>query len=358
MLRQWSLGVLIDQDDLAAAAAAAVRGLLAAQDSRGCWLDFPQVGGGSDEWVTGYVGAAVAASAPAAAQRAWESLVARRRWSGGWGFMPSYPADADSTACALRLAESLPSGGGTRAWRARAFLARHQRASGGISTYLWPRRMMWHTRMRDRFDGWCAPHVCVSANAAHLARFRGRRRLLDFLRATQRADGSWCSYWWYDEREYATAFAAEALLASGDQRDAAAVRRAIDWARRARIQNGAVRTAAAPEGSAFATALRLRVLALGDDDDLAEVRAPMLEWLLAAQRADGLWPASTWLRFPPTEIADTASITEWHIGQMVKAGVMSDGYGLFTTATVLAMLRVMLTRGARARERARIPAAA
>ena len=343
---------------MAAAASSALRALLDAQDARGCWLDFPQLGNGSDEWVTGYIGALVAPAAPEAAARAWSDLAARPRWSGGWGFMPSYPADADSTACALRLAEALPSRTPLRTWRARAFLARHQRANGGISTYLWPRRMVWHTGLRDRFEGWCSPHVCVSANAAQLTQFRGRPRLLDFLRCTQQPNGSWRAYWWYDEQEYATALAVDALASSPDAEHQAAVRRAGDWARGVSRVDPIVRTPAAPDGSAFATSLRLRVLSFsGDDEEVTEMRRVILEWLVATQRTNGLWPASAWLRFPPTEVVDTTTISVWHIGQMIRAGVMSDGRAFFTTATVLSALRAMLARRARTHNGAGISAA-
>ncbi|HXD48536.1 MAG TPA: prenyltransferase/squalene oxidase repeat-containing protein [Gemmatimonadaceae bacterium] len=322
---------------VAASAERGLHALLASQDARGAWSDFPRVGNGSDEWVTGYVGAAVAAHAPAAAERAWRSLAARRRWSGGWGFMPSYPADADSTVCALRLAESLPNGGGLRAWRARAFVRRHQRFDGGIATYLWPRRMVWHTRLRESFEGWCAPHVCVSANAAQLHRFAGRRRVLDFLVAKQDRDGAWRAYWWYDEREYATALAVDALASSPDSRHRAAARRGVEWAAHAASAEPAVHTAAAPDGSPFATALRLHVLARGGAA-VADLRARTAAWLVEAQAATGLWPASAWLRFPPTQTVDTSTIGEWHIGEMVRAGVMVDDRALFTTATVVTAL--------------------
>lgn len=332
------MGILISTAGVAASASAALAGLLAAQDSRGCWLDFPSVGEGSNEWITGYIGAAVGRAAPAAAVRAWRALVTRRRWSGGWGYMPSYPADADSTICALRLAESLLRGGGMRARRARFFLSRHQHASGGISTYRWPRRMVWRTRLRETFEGWCSPHVCVSANAAQLRHFRGRARCLDFLRTMQRADGSWRAYWWYDEAEYATALAAEVLSTSGDPADSAAAARAVAWAERTAPADGVVRTRAAPEGSAFATALRLRVLALAGAQVRVDLRDAMLRWLLETQQPDGLWPSSAFLRFPPTEVVDPDSIPEWHLGQMIRAGVMRDERGLFTTATVLPAL--------------------
>jgi squalene-hopene/tetraprenyl-beta-curcumene cyclase len=332
---------------IVSALASSTEALLAAQDSRGTWRDFPQVGGGSDEWVTGYIAAGLSGvpsrRVRAAVTRAWDALALRQRWSGGWGFMPTYPADADSTACALRVAEALFLGEGLQAWRGRAFLASHQRNSGGLATYVWPRRMAWTTGMRDRFDGWCAPHVCVSSHAALLRHFRGRHRLLEFLLAKQQPDGSWRSYWWYDERDYATAFAVMALAGSADPRHQEAVRRAIAWARCAPTSGGAVVSAAAPNGSAFATALRLQVLAVAAEEVSALApRQAAVDWLLASQLQSGLWTSSAWLRFPPTDVADTSKISEWHIGRMVEAGVMSDGFKLFTTATVVSALQAVL----------------
>lgn len=293
------------------------------------------MGEGSDEWITGYVGAAVGAAAPAAARRAWDALAVRKRWSGGWGYMPSYPPDADSTACALRLAETLSDGGGLRAVRARFFLSRHQHAGGGISTYRWPRHMVWRTRLRETFEGWCSPHVCVSANVAQLHRFRGRSRCLSFLREAQGDDGAWRAYWWFDEAEYATALAVEALAESGNPADAATVRRAAAWVRRSSASDGVVRSRAAPEGSAFATALRLRILLAAPERESRDLARAMLGWLVGAQHPDGRWASSAWLRFPPTEVIDPGTIPEWHLGQMLRAGVMQDERALFTTATVL-----------------------
>ena len=352
------MDLLTHRESLAGAADRAVHALLDAQGTDGRWLDFPQVGRGSDEWVTGYVGAIVAPHAPDAGRRAWEAMCRRQRWTGGWGFMPSYPPDADSSACALRLAERVGEVGSMRARRGRVFLAGHQRANGGISTYRWPRRMIWHTRLRESFAGWCATHVCVSANAARLQRFGGRGGVLDFLVRSQQADGSWRAYWWDDECEYATAFAVEALATSAVSEHRAAVERAIAWAGAESRRDGCVRTAAAPEGSAFATALRVRVLASAADGEWRAERRTLAEWLIEAQRPDGLWPASAWLRFPPTDVIDTTTIAEWHVGSMVRAGVMSDGRALFTTATVLDTFDSLLARETDSRDRTRLQATA
>ena len=326
---------------------AATQRLLACQDGRGCWLDFPAVGSGSDEWVTAYVGAAVAPvgtpAARAAATKAWQGLAARRRWSGGWGYMAAAPTDADSTATALRLAEAIGAGRTLRAWRARLFLGQHQLPSGGLCTYIWPRRVAWQMDLRETYKGWCSAHACVSANAAHLALFRGRRRLRAYLRSAQLADGSWRAYWWYDEKACATAMASEALASSSDPADASALEHAVRWAMTDASRHPVIASLAAPDGSPYAMALRLRVLLRGRADDaLAALQLASLGWLLAAQRPDGTWAPSAWLRFPPTEVEDTTTIPEWHIGTMMRAGVLPDGRGLFTTATVLTALLAAL----------------
>lgn len=331
------------------AVAAASAALIRAQDAQGRWLDFPELGTGSDEWVTAYVAAALAGvstvDAQAAALRAWESLATQQRWSGGWGFMASYPADGDSTACALRLAQSLPPRHRLRTWRARRFLGWHQRVNGGIATYVWPRFMALHTKLPESFAGWCASHVCVSANAAAVSGFKGRRRILAYLRSQQLDDGSWRAYWWHDEREYATALAANAFARSSDDADIGVLQRAVQWAcgdcRRRAIPG----TSAAPDGSPFAAALRLQVLLLGSPQIAGALCEESLAWLLAGQRNDGTWAPAAWLRFPPTEVVDTTTIAHWQVGKLVRTGVMPDSCGLFTTATVLtALLAAQSTR--------------
>lgn len=321
---------------------AASAALVRAQDVHGRWLDFPELGSGSNEWVTGYIGAALVGSstveARAAASRAWKSLAAQRRWSGGWGFMPSYPADSDSTACVLRLAQSLPLVHRMRTWRARHFLGLHQRLDGGIATYVWPRFMAFHTKLPESFAGWCGSHVCVSANAAAVIGLKGRRRILAYLRSQQLSDGSWRAYWWHDEREYATALAASAFAQAGDCADVSVLQRAVQWACDDCRHRPIPVNSAAPDGSPFAAALRLRVLFLGNRQDAAALCEESLSWLLARQRNDGTWASAAWLRFPPTEVVDTTTITDWQVGKLIRAGVMSDSRGLFTTATVLTAL--------------------
>ena len=114
-------------------AAGAVAFLLAARTCGGWWRDFAGTLGAddgwgaamgpSDEYVSAYVAAALAAvgGSPArdaagrawalpareAAERAWAMLARRRAPVAGWGWSRRLPVDADSTAWGLRVAGAL-----------------------------------------------------------------------------------------------------------------------------------------------------------------------------------------------------------------------------------------------------------
>ena len=121
-----------------AAAARAAEFLLAEREQDDFWRDFRLVNGASDEWVTAFVGYALATSGvplPAGlVPQTVRALLRRQRPEGGWGYNRISPADSDSTAWALKFLRGsrlLRPGNGT----ARAFLLSHLRAEGGLSTY-------------------------------------------------------------------------------------------------------------------------------------------------------------------------------------------------------------------------------
>lgn len=327
--------------------------LVATQWPDGLWRDYPDVGGGSDGWVAAYVGTVLAGlpdpRAQWAARRAWLMLRLQDWWSAGWGYQARHPHDADSTAWALRLAARLDASRSWSAWRGHRYLARHQRADGGVATFDVPWAMRRHTGLRSRFDGWCAPHACVTAAAAGVPGFAGAAGARAWLRARQHEDGAWRAYWWHDEREYATALAAEALAGGDAPHDRAAARAAVAWALCAARADPVARSApTTPCGSAFATALRLRVLALADGVDAPAAGgaiAAALHWLLGAQRYDGSWPPSAWLRFPPTAEPDPSRLSEWRWGELAECGVVVDARGVLTTATVVEALRALRAAG-------------
>jgi len=141
---------------VAAAIEAAITFLLGSRTEQGWWRDFYlTVPGVSDEWVTAYVGTALAAvpdeRAYQAACDAWSLLRERRqpplesphsehRKPDGWGYNATLPADADTTSWALQLAHAVGVGESMRARLARQFVEQHLRPDGGVAPYrIWRR---------------------------------------------------------------------------------------------------------------------------------------------------------------------------------------------------------------------------
>lgn len=324
--------------------------LLGKRNQAGMWRDFYARGrpgvssrfmaGTSDEWVTAYVGWALATGTAResldAAREAWDLLSARRGVRDGWGYNAQCPADADSTAWTLRLAQSLGVAETDRIRNARAFLLRH-RAGGGIACYRPEdsRILARAVQMPGPFDGWCAPHVSITAAAATLGL---GHELAEFLITQQLGDGSWTDYWW-DDDEVTTARAVEALLLDGGDVSREAALRGVRWAV-ARTPSGSGPTP--PEHSSvtpFATALCVETLARGfsHEPNPGVLRQGVMR-LLGLQRANGSFEPSARLRAPaPGAMTIEAS------GEKTQRSPDHDA--IYTTATALAALNTVYSLG-------------
>ena len=325
--------------------------LLAAQDANGTWRDFLLPAGLSDLWVTAYVAEALvdaeaADRAIAAARRAWAFLLANETPLGGWSYNAKVPGDADSTLWGLRLAETLEETDSAPARRAAAFLDRHLRGDGGLSTYAeaGPIRAYVGLPPAVPFDGWTGAHVCVSAAGANLPRYA--ERILPYLLARQEEDGGWRGYFWFD-REYATAEAVAALVRA--EKGEAAIARAADWL------EGRVTALAAAEGKvrpAFAFACAARGLALAAPHGEAREALVRAGSALAAwQRETGSWGPSARLRVPPPFAVEPPEDAHWKRWEGFAPGAdvveatftnfSPDHRGLFGAATALRALRAI-----------------
>ena len=293
--------------------------LLSQQAHTGRWSDFLLPAGPSDEWVTAFVGACLLEVPDEktrwAARRAWEALLRRRPDEPGWGYNRLTPADADSTAWTLRLAAGLRIVEHRHVAAARAFLAGHVSADGGITTYGQRDPIRRYTRLAEdaSFAGWQGPHACVTAAAAPLV----GAVAVDYLRRQQQEAGNWQGYWWWDD-EYTTALAAEAAPATRAT--------SAGWARTRLSASGAVHSVDG-EPSAWATAWCLRVLG---QEGFGADEARAVRWLLGAQQVDGSWPASARLRVPMPAQLNPA-------GQERTINAL-DQNRVFTTAAVAAAL--------------------
>jgi hypothetical protein len=328
--------------DLEGAISAGIDFLLQNRLRSGLWEDFPGTGpddpwlfyfGASDEWVSAYVAAAVAAfdreDAKHAASWVWRVLGHRRSEGQGWGFSCISPTDADSTVWALRLANLVGASESPHAIAAYDFLRGHQQQNGGIATYLPDAAITEFAALEPSvINAWCQSHACVTAAAANLPELRPD--CLRYLRTTQNEDGRWDSYWWTDS-EYSTGLATVTFAKSDDPEDRARLDAAIRWTMARIGASGGVFSAGCNAEAPFATAWSLRTLMTAPKHEQARplaIRA--LQWLLREQRSDGSWYGSAWMRTPPVNVGNPDASAESILAQ--------DRNAYFTTATVLTAL--------------------
>ncbi|MEU3885197.1 hypothetical protein [Streptomyces sp. NPDC029041] len=317
--------------------------LRSARDADGWWNDY-EVRGPGQFWATAFVGASLGelpgGPGRAAAVSAWELLKQARGPSDGWGYCPQVPGDADITSWVLRLAEALDASRDPRADEGYRFVAAHLQKDGGISSYLPEVAAPFLDRVAPRWDAWYGSHACVTAAAAGLLELGVRETLLARLREIQRPDGAFPAYWWPD-REYPTALAAEALTTGRPAGIPAEVRSAARWAAARIGADGAVRTEWEPEGSAFATAFALRAVLAGQAPEHRDAVRRAVSYLLDSQEKEGGWRPSAWCRVPGPMEWDPDAREHWERGRRGKAAlgsVVLDTRALYTTASVVAAL--------------------
>ncbi len=177
--------------EIRAAIADAVDYLRSLQSQAGAWSDYELPVGASDQWITAYVGLALAdvedqpdGEAARASERAADWLVNHRTYEAGWGYNAITGPDTDSTAFAVALLDRLGRGASPAD---RAFLRSRWRASGGFATYEGPR-------------AWGAAHPDVTPQAflglSEADRVELYPVLRDYTRRIRLANGLWPSYWW------------------------------------------------------------------------------------------------------------------------------------------------------------------
>lgn len=304
---------------IGAAAARAAEFLIAERQQDDFWRDFRLVNGASDEWVTAFVGYALATSGvplPAGlAPQTVRALLRRQRGEGGWGYNRISPADSDSTAWVLKFLEAAGYAG-PEVESARAFLLSHLRTEGGLSTYAASTSLRFGGASADD-SGWRSGHICVAANAAGPI----GEPLVGHLLSSQGPDGAWPAYWWRDDA-FATALATESLAAVEAASESRS--RAAEWARRR----------ADSATNAFDRAWLIRILSTGGAAERAQARTMALA-LAAEQRPDGGWDSSAEMLFP-----DPAEVRRHE-----DAPIVRDENRLFTAASALLALRSALGAG-------------
>jgi squalene cyclase len=300
----------------------------------GRWRDFLTLAGEATDWPTGFIGEQMLLAGSLTGLRASaNALVSSQHGDGGWGYHPGVPTDADSTACVLlflaRLGER-----GQMINRAVECLVRHQHPdSGGFATYAdaTPIRSFMALPADTDLAGWCSEHVEVTATAGRALGFVGGRdnesrafRAWQFVRARQRADGSWRSYWWIGVH-YPTW---QAVRLAAWARDNAAIARATAWLVATQHADGSWADEGRPP-SAFATACALHVLDIAGET--SGVRRAV-GWLRSSQQGDGGWPSELIMRIPPPHLVEPVRWRTWREDGLGSAVLVRDQHRLFTTA--------------------------
>ncbi len=300
----------------------------------GRWRDFRTLAGEATDWPTGFIGEQVLlAGAWAGLRASADALISSQHDDGGWGYHPGVPTDADSTACVLLFLARLGERGRTID-RAVECLIRHQHPdSGGFATYADAAsiRSFMALPADASLAGWCSAHVEVTATAGRALGFVGGRdnearalRAWRFVRARQREEGSWHSYWWIGAH-YPTW---QAVRLAAWARDDAAVTRAAAWLVATQHPDGSWADQGRPP-SAFATACALHVLDIAGETTSAR-RA--VRWLHALQHDDGGWPSELVMRIPPPHLVEPARWQTWRKDGLGSAVLVRDQHRLFTTA--------------------------
>jgi sporulenol synthase len=330
--------------DVSSGAARAAAFLSASRGGDGLWRDFRTLAGASSEWVTGFVAHSLSVhdSEDPAFHYAIDALIARQRRSGGWGYSAEVPADCDTTAWVLLAIGSATWRRPSVYHRALEFVCAHRRRGGGFSTYQEKSGIGAFIGSHLILPGWMEEHVCVSGVATQTllcAYGLGDRHLkpsLEFLAATQGAEGVWSSYWWTGH-SYATYHAMKALRFGNRLDGADRVARA--WF----VENQRSGGGWAAHGGAeepFETAFATLALMFAPLPDVLPAAKRGVAWLLANQLDDGSWASKPMLRIPPPRVKTPSPSDPWRLDGLGGGALLADGGRTFTTAAGLWALAI------------------
>lgn len=318
----------------------------------GDWSDFQLIASGGRDWITAYVGLSLLPikTVNLALMTRVGQLLQRDCYypSGGWGYRPGVPVDADSTSWAvLFLKQSgypfdLIKG-------VEVILAHQDPADGGFRTYAAPEagiRQFIQAGADEDLTGWCSSHLCVTCTALLALHAVGLpvdatpvRRGLAFMRERQLAEGYWNSYW-YRGRTFGAAQAIRVLCEADDASDVNRLARARVWLEDGQLSDGSWDDGITRvSGKVIDTAMAVRAL-LDLPAPPRERIARGIQWLLTRQRADGSWNSSPILQVPPASDHAPWERTSWADSlDTLREGIcVPDRSRFFTTATVLQTL--------------------
>lgn len=280
------------------------------QDGDGFWRDYELPPGASSEWVTAFVGYALAGTRLSRSEPTGRALSAMRSSCRptGWGYNAAVATDADTTSWAVR-------------WFARTNTPLPIEPVSCLEAYVGPEGGARTFACGPRYGSWTIEHADVTgvlgmalkeagAAASTIERVRG------WTLGRRNNDGLWSSFWWTFDA-YAGARMLELLDGTGGvpAEVAEAARRGLE-------------TAAEPLTPMETANLLMMALRVGVRPDA------WASSLLGRQRADGGWPPSRVLRVPdqkcPTgdgaAFEDGNSLMSTAMSVMALTELLGDGH--------------------------------
>ena len=312
------------------------------QRKRG-WEDFSTLAGPGTNWVSAYIACQLVLiddeTAHLLRKNVWHQLSRQKIFfrQSKWGFNSRVPADADSTIWVLLLASQLgidPS----RHSKSYAFVRRHIRPNGGISTYKDDRLIRLFTKLKKNvsFAGWCHDHTCVTGAALGLPALADEA-MICYLLDQQQENGAWPAYWWATNT-YSTGLITEGLFRLNTVppfgKFTGAIERSVGWS----IKELKSSRSLLP----FELSYLLRILKCGDEKDCAYWIEYAIDELISLQFTDGSWESSAPLRIPFPHTTDPGTVRNWNWKGKGGGCVIQDHNRSFTTASVLYSLSLYL----------------
>ena len=270
-------------DHVQGAAAASIRRacrfLEENQDGDGFWRDYELPPGPGSEWVTAFVGYALAGTRLSRPEPVGRALSAMRSCCrpAGWGYNAAVAADADTTSWAVR-------------WFARTNTPLPIEPVSCLEAYLGPEGGARTFACGPRYGSWTIEHADVTgvlgmalkeagAEASTIERVRG------WTLGKRNGDGLWTSFWWTFD-DYAGARMLELLEGTGG------VPADVAEAARRRLETAEEPLTAMETANLLMMALRVGVRP-----------GALASSLLGRQCPDGGWPPSRVLKVPDQQSA-------------------------------------------------------
>lgn len=313
------------------------------------WSDFITPIGESNEWVSAYVAMALGRDNSVFIKN--KEIVARlckkQRHNGGWAYNSRAPADTDSTSITLALLAGYNDLPNKNCKRAKNFILKHQQSNGGIATF----RSTYQLRLLMRafnvsFKGWLQSHECVTATALDALIRAGIKNDdpvilsgVEYLcNSVDSKTGLWRSYWW--QGPYYSSSAAIRLFRSLKQAPPQHNQRMLSLISM-QLENGSWGLSPGCVGSAFSSALAIDMLKEASNENEISCRKRGLNWLLEIQEDNGSWQAKPVLRIPHPNDTHPTDTVMWRVNGLGTGVLIQDQNRLFTTATILKVLKDM-----------------